>query len=77
MVWSSSRCKNRYKVVKWGHIGDSERLTQFAVLTQTYLGFAKRPVFVTHQTENRQQLGLPEAKNTSRGAGFLTPIRPD
>jgi hypothetical protein len=33
-------------------------LAQFAVLAQPHFGFAKAPVFVSHQAKNRQQLRL-------------------
>ncbi len=41
-----------------GHVGESERLTQFAMLPGPRLGFAKSPILVAHQTEDRRQLGL-------------------
>ena len=43
-----------------GHTRQSQGLTQFAVLAQPHLGFAKGPVLVTHQTEDGQQLRLGE-----------------
>jgi hypothetical protein len=43
-----------------GHTHESEGLTQFAMLAEPHFGFTKGPVFVTHQAENGQQLGLRE-----------------
>jgi hypothetical protein len=43
-----------------GHARQSQRLAQFAMLAQPNFGFAKGPVLVTHQAENRQQLRLRE-----------------
>jgi len=43
-----------------GHAGESERLTQFAMFAEPHLGFAKGPVLVAQETEDRQQLGLRE-----------------
>ena len=43
-----------------GHTSQPQHLAQFAMLAQTHLGFAKGPVFVTHQAENGQQLRLGE-----------------
>src|ERR1700730_947915 len=40
------------------HTYKPQYLAQFAMLAQTHLGFAKGPVFVTHQAENSQQLRL-------------------
>src|SRR5437899_10173310 len=37
-----------------------QSFSQVAMLGQTAFRLAKSPVFVTHQTENRQQLGLRE-----------------
>jgi hypothetical protein len=51
-----------------------QRLAEFAMLAQPHLGFAKGPVLVTHQAENRQQLGLVEqalAEATSHRLGDL------
>jgi hypothetical protein len=43
-----------------GHADQSQRLTQFALFTEPHLGFAKGPILVAHQAQDRQQLGLPE-----------------
>jgi hypothetical protein len=43
-----------------GHAPQPQRLAQFAMLAQPHFGFAKGPVFVTHQAENGQQLRLVE-----------------
>jgi hypothetical protein len=43
-----------------GHARQPLYRTQLAVFTQAYLGFAESPVFVAHQTENREQLRLRE-----------------
>jgi len=43
-----------------GHAPQPQRLAQFAMLAQPHFGFAKGPVFVAHQAENGQQLGLVE-----------------
>src|SRR5579859_4298332 len=43
-----------------GDTGKTQRLAQFAMFAQPNLGLPNGPVFVTHQTENRQQLGLFE-----------------
>ena len=43
-----------------GHTRQSQRVTQFVVLAQAHLGFAKSPVLVAHQTEDGQQLRLSE-----------------
>jgi hypothetical protein len=43
-----------------GHAGESEYLTQFPMFAEPHLGFAKGPILVTHQTADRQQLGLRE-----------------
>jgi hypothetical protein len=51
-----------------GHAHQPQHLAQFAMLAQTHFGFAKGPVFVTHQAENGQQLRLgklPFAKTAS------------
>jgi len=37
-----------------------QRLAQFAMLAQPHFGFAKGPVFLTHQAKNGQQLRLIE-----------------
>ena len=58
MVWSSRRCKKRYRVVKSGTLTRPSTLAQLAVFAQTHFGFTKSPVFVTHQAENGQQLRL-------------------
>jgi hypothetical protein len=42
------------------HARQSQRLAQLAVFAQPHFGFAKGPVFVTHQAENGQQLRLVE-----------------
>ena len=55
-----------------GHAGVSERLLQFAMFAEPHFGFAKSPVFVAHQTKDRQQLGLCElvfAENSCGNAG--------
>jgi hypothetical protein len=43
-----------------GHARQSERLTQFAMFAQPNFGFAKGPVFLAHQTKDRQELRLCE-----------------
>jgi hypothetical protein len=43
-----------------GHTGQAERLTLFSMFAEPHLGFAKSPVLVAHQTQNRQRLGLCE-----------------
>jgi hypothetical protein len=43
-----------------GHTRQSQRLTQFPMLAQPHLGFAKSPVLEAHQTKDGQQLRLPE-----------------
>ena len=43
-----------------GHASEPQRLMQFAVLAQPYLGFPKGQIFVAHQTQNGQQLRLCE-----------------
>jgi hypothetical protein len=51
------------KTVHRGVIGHARQLqdsTQFAMLAQAHFGFSKGPVFVAHQTKNRQQLRLGE-----------------
>jgi len=40
------------------HAGQTQCLVQFAMLTQAHFGFAKGPVLIAHQAENRQQLWL-------------------
>jgi hypothetical protein len=43
-----------------GHAPKPQRLAQFAMLAQPHFGFAKGPVFITHQAKNSQQLRLIE-----------------
>jgi hypothetical protein len=40
------------------HAGKPKALTQFAMFAEPHLGFAKGPVFVTHQAKNGEQLRL-------------------
>ena len=50
MVWPSRRCEETVHRREVGHTRQSQRLTQFAVLAQPHLGFAKGPVLVAHQS---------------------------
>jgi hypothetical protein len=52
------------KPVDRGLVGDvpqSQYRTQFSMFGQTDFGFAEGPILITHQAQDREQLGLLEA----------------
>ena len=60
MIESSRRLQKRVQGREIGHAGMPQSLAQFPMFFEPHFGFAKGPVFVAHQAENDQQLGLRE-----------------